>query len=228
MNERIRQSANIVYTQHDSIHFGIDTYEIKTVTLELLDEIIKTPGHYTIKINPTVSKKYLHDYGFYYCDTLIEPYCTKEKFIKHQHEAITFNMESNIHDLLRISENAFIYGRFHRDFNIPTQYAENRYACWLKELSDTRNVYTLYYNTDLAGFIAVVENKLVLHALSQKYLGKNLSKYFWSKVCANLYTQGCIELLSSVSAANLSVVNLYASLGFRFRNAVDVYHRLVQ
>jgi len=221
-------APEIIYIPHDSIIFGMDAYEIQTISSEIFDQVIKKPGHYTVKINPTQPKKCLHNYGFYYCDTLIEPYCTKEKFIYHEHEAIDFKFESHIHDLLSIIQHVFIYGRFHRDFNVSPQQAENRYAHWLKQLHAAGSIYALYYKHDLAGFIAVVENKLVLHALSHQYQGKGLSKFFWSKVCAHLYDLGCHELLSSISAANLAAVNLYTSLGFHFRNAVDVYHRLVK
>ena len=70
-------------------------------------------------------------------------------------------------------------------------------------------------------------NKLVLHAVSEKFRGGGLAKYLWSVACKDLFGRGHQELTSSVSAANLPVVNLYASLGFRFRNSLDVYHRLV-
>ena len=35
------------------------------------------------------------------------------------------------------------------------------------------------------------------------------------------------EVKSSISAANIAVLNLYASLGFSFSKPQDIYHRLV-
>jgi hypothetical protein len=32
---------------------------------------------------------------------------------------------------------------------------------------------------------------------------------------------------SSISFVNIAVINLYSSLGFRFRKPVDIYHRVV-
>ena len=58
--------------------------------------------------------------------------------------------------------------------------------------------------------------------------GKNLAKYWWSAVCSERFGAGSTEVTSSVSAANVAAINLYASPGFRFRNLVDVYHRLVK
>ena len=83
------------------------------------------------------------------------------------------------------------------------------------------------YEGELAGFFCISENKLMLHAVLKKLQGKGLSKYFWSAVCRKLFQLGHKELTSSVSATNLPVVNLYASLGFRFRNTLDVYHLFV-
>jgi hypothetical protein len=46
-------------------------------------------------------------------------------------------------------------------------------------------------------------------------------------VCADLASQGAGEITSSISAANIPALRLYAALGFRFRNPVDVYHRVI-
>jgi ribosomal protein S18 acetylase RimI-like enzyme len=82
------------------------------------------------------------------------------------------------------------------------------------------------FNNELAGFVACIENRLVLHALNQSYRGKGLAKFFWSSFCQHLFSQGYSELTSSISTTNMPVLNLYCSLGFNFRNPVDVYHFL--
>jgi len=68
----------------------------------------------------------------------------------------------------------------------------------------------------------------VLHALGAKHRGRGLARHLWSAVCAELARQGALELTSSISATNLAALNLYVSLGFRFRNPVDVYHRVIR
>jgi predicted GNAT family acetyltransferase len=88
-------------------------------------------------------------------------------------------------------------------------------------------VYGVFWRDELAGFIAYSNNNLVLHAVVEGYRGKGLAKYWWSAVCAELFAAGHEEVKSSISAANVAVLNLYASLGFSFRNALDIYHRLV-
>lgn len=212
-------------TPWDSAVFGLDTFEIQSISVEVLEYAVRIPGHYTVKVDPLSSKKLLHDYGFYYCDTLIEPFCTTERLVSYKHDNISISREVSINDLIDISHGAFSHGRFHRDFNLDRRHADIRYDNWLRELYNAGDCFGLLYEKEVAGFIGYKKNKIVLHALSGKYKGRGLAKYFWSTACEGLFALGYEEITSSVSASNVAVLNLYASLGFRFRNPLDVYHR---
>jgi len=228
MSEEI--SKNIIPTPWDSLNFGFNTFEIlynsEADFRSTLDKILgeKILGHYTVKVNPLISKKIFHEFGFYYCDTLIEPYCNNDRLIICDKEGIYLSESVSINELISISHGVFIHGRFHRDFNLNKDLADIRYNLWLKQLWEERNVFSLIYFNEIAGFFGYSNDKILLHALSKKYQGKGLAKYFWSLACQRLFAQGYPELKSSVSASNVSVLNLYSSLGFRFRNPVDVYH----
>lgn len=211
-------------TPWDSLILGINTYEIHTLNSESMEAVKSTPGHYTIRLDPLVSKKIIADNGFYYCDTLIEPYCNQESFIPYHDPSVSVCLENNFDKLLSICHGAFSYGRFHRDHNLSNKLADIRYDNWLMQLYILGKVYGVYYNDQLAAFIAVDDNKMVLHAVSKPMQGLGLAKYFWTPVCRLLYDAGYFEIASSISASNLAVLNLYASLGFRFRNSVDIYH----
>lgn len=212
----------------DSMLFSMDAFDIPVISGAALKEILKYPGHYTYKTNPLECKKILYENDFYYCDTLLEPYCSQNRFHFFENELANFGAMAKLEDLLCIGKNAFIYGRFHRDFKLDNMMAEQRYNNWLTNFYDKKLIYTLYYANSLAGFVAYANNKLVLHALDSNYRSKGLAKYFWSKVCKDLFSKGAHEITSSVSATNLAVINLYSSLGFKFRNAVDVYHRVIK
>ena len=211
----------------DKAAFGFDCFEIVDPDAGLLKEALATPGHYTVKVDPLADKAPLQHHGFYYCDTLIEPWCTPDRLIKFAHEETSFSTAVPVEAIVGICRNAFFYGRFHRDFNIDRTRADDRYENWLKELHRDGKVYGLLFKADIAGFIAHAGGKLVLHAMSPAYRGKGLAKFFWSTVCAQLFEQGHVEIQSSISFVNIAVINLYATLGFRFRNPVDVYHRMV-
>jgi len=63
--------------------------------------------------------------------------------------------------------------------------------------------------------------------MGESHRGRGLAKYFWSAVCRHLFAQGQREIRSSISFVNIAVINLYSTLGFRFRKPVDIYHRVV-
>lgn len=209
----------------DKLALGVDCFELFEPSLEQLEFATKHKGHYTARVNPLASKADLNQYGFYYCDTLIEPYVDKQAFRSFHHPLVTINQNPDKESIFSIAENAFVHGRFHRDFNIAHSLSEKRYDNWLQELLRERLVYGLYFEGAIVGFIGVKNNALVLHAVDSRFRGRGLAKYLWSPVCQKLFDQGFSEITSSISAANLAVLNLYASLGFRFRNSSDIYHR---
>jgi GNAT superfamily N-acetyltransferase len=214
-------------TPWDTAAFGLHTAEIAEYTAGALHQALQIPGHYTIKVDPLADKRLLHEHGFYYCDTLIEPYCSAQRLKRVADPGATISRHAAWQGLQTICHGAFAHGRFHRDFNLPTARADLRYDNWLHQLYDKQQVYGLFWRDELAGFIAYAENNLVLHAVAERYRGKGLAKYWWSAVCAERLAAGHTEVKSSISAANVAVLNLYASLGFSCRTPVDIYHRLV-
>lgn len=209
----------------DSVAFGRDCYEITALEEQALRAAASHPGHYSIKVEPLVSKALLHQYGFYYCDTLVEPYCPRERFQGCHDPRARCSRDAALDDLLVICHGAFEHGRFHRDFNLPRAQADLRYDNWLCQVHAAGNAYGLYFDQQLAGFMAVDANRLVLHAMAAEFRGRGLAKFLWTAVCDELYAQGQPEISSSISAANIAAANLYLTLGFRLQHPVDVYHR---
>lgn len=212
-------------TPWDTAAFEMPTWEINECSDKALIQATKIVGHHTIKVDSLADKQLLHEYGFYYCDTLIEPYCNASRLRVVQRMEATICKSINSERVLKICNGAFAHGRFHRDFNLLKSAADLRYDKWLEQLIHMHQVYGLYWQDELAGFIAHRENNLVLHAVDEKYRGKGLAKYWWSAMCKEIYAAGHYEVISSISAANLAILNLYSSLGFSFRNSLDVYHR---
>jgi len=219
-------SALIKATPWDTAAFGMPTWELTEYSEAALQRAAQTAGHHTIRVDPLADKRLLHEYHFYYCDTLIEPRCNAARLRQVQHPDATISKQPDAEQALAISHGAFAHGRFHRDFNLSKASADLRYDNWLKQLLEARQVYGLYWQGMLAGFIGYSADSLVLHAVAEQYRGKGLSKYWWSTVCRELLADHD-EVNSSISAANLAVLNLYASMGFSFNNPKDIYHRLV-
>ncbi len=214
-------------TPWDCAALGCDAFELASASPEAMAQV-KAPGHYTVRVDPLASKEILQRNGFYYCDTLAEPYCTPSRLNASTHPAAGFGLRSPLDPLLAICRDAFQHGRFHRDFNVERRLADLRYETWLRTLHAAGKVYGLTWEGETAGFIAHEGGKLVLHALGGKHRGRGIAKHLWSAVCADLVRNGASELSSSISIANTAALNLYASLGFRFRNSVDVYHRVIR
>lgn len=219
---------NIKFTPWDAKPFGIDTYELTDDAKETLEETAGVPGHFTVKVDPLSSKNHLHDYGFYYCDTLLEPYCKRKQFQPFEDENISLSEGIEKKSLLEISDGAYHHGRFHRDFNLKKEKADTRYDRWLAQLYDENRVWGLLYGDEVAGFFAFHDDHVLLQALKDEYQGRGLSKYFWTTACQSLFSKGYDELSTSISACNLVMLNLVSALGFRFKGAVDVYHKFNQ
>jgi len=215
-------------TPWDSAAFGMNCFEIIEISEDLLAHAVTTPGHYSVKVDPLASKALLHKYGFYYTDTLIEPFCKSSDVVEFKNPDITIDNSVDINLLLPMCDESFLHGRFHRDFNLKSSKADLRYKQWLKQLASEGNVLGLFYRDELAGFIAHNKGDLLLHTIDAKFRGQGLAKYFWSTTCQKLADDGIQEIRSSISAGNLPVLNLYCSLGFRFSKAVDIYHRLTE
>ncbi|WP_353233655.1 GNAT family N-acetyltransferase [Diaphorobacter ruginosibacter] len=217
-----------IFTPWDSAVFGVPTFEIGELSHDLLLRASKETGHYTIKVDPLTPKELLHEFGFYYCDTLIEPVCEIQSFVSYPNDHVEIRSNVALEDLLSICDGAFQHGRFHRDFNLKSSCADARYNNWLCQLHKSGKVYGLFYEHELSGFIAVENGKLLLHAVSINQRGRGLAKYLWSPVCEMLFNQGINRITSSVSTTNLAVVNLYSRIGFTFRHPLDVYHRMTR
>lgn len=224
----MNQMPLIKATPWDTAAFGVPTWELTEYSEAALQKVPQSAGHYTLKVDPLVNKRLIHEHGFYYCDTLIEPFCNAVRLVKVKHPDAMISKNVDRSRALDICHGAFYHGRFHRDFNLSKSSADQRYNNWLEQLLESQSVYGLYWKGFLGGFIGYSGNKLVLHAIAEDYRGKGISKYWWRAACNELLQNGHDEVTSSVSAANLAVLKLYASLGFQFKNPQDVYHRLVQ
>ena len=215
-------------TPWDTAVFDIPCFEIDKPDEPALALAAATPGHYTVRIEPLADKELLHRYGFYYADTLIEPSCTPERFIARPHPEAGIDPSPRLEDLLPLCDDSFVYGRFHRDFNLHPAQADQRYKQWLSQIHQKGGVLGLTFKGELAGFIAHEEGDLLLHAVAEQFRGRGLAKHLWTAAIEQLFRQGITDIFSSVSAANLAVLNLYASLGFRFSQVEDIYHRLTR
>ena len=216
----------IVSTPWDSVIFGIPTFEITEPKKELLVWSAGHKGHFTLRIPSENRKSDIERYGFYYCDTLVEPHCKKSSFRGHHHPTSEISVSSkyDLDAILDQSRHLFGHDRFHKDPNVRPEDADIRYLNWIGDLHKGSHLYAFFVDGILAGFWSSIENKIPLHAIFNAFSGKRIAKYLWTQGCILLFNTGYDEIYSSVSVSNQPVINLYTSLGFRFYAPLDVYH----
>jgi ribosomal protein S18 acetylase RimI-like enzyme len=222
---------------YDAAAFGMPAWELTEYSAAALREADGKAGLQTIKVDPLADKSLLRQHGFHYTDTLLATRATALR-LRDVTPRLGITVASIAADdalqreqALAICHGAFAHGRFHRDFLLPREGAELRYANWLGQLLDADTVFGLYADGVLSGFIGYVAGQhgasLVLHAVAEQQRGRGLARHWWHLAVHALLVQGFTEISSSISAANVAVLNLYASLGFRFDQPQDVYHRIV-
>jgi ribosomal protein S18 acetylase RimI-like enzyme len=214
----------------DVAALGYPAWELTAYSAAALAAADAVPGHQTIKLDPLSDKGLLHRHGFYYADTLLETAATRAQLrrLPPAPAGVTISREFDLDALLAICHGAFAHGRFHRDFQVDPAAAALRYDNWLRQLAAAGQVQALQADGQLAGFIGHHGGSLVLHAVAPAFRGRGLAKYWWHAVIETLFDGGAERVTSSISAANMAVLNLYASLGFSFRHPQDIYHRIVK
>lgn len=214
-------------TPWDSRNFPVATYQLTEYTEVALKETDQVKGHFTIKVEPFANTKLLHDYGFYYADTLIEPFCKKERFLKERAEKVSFTESFDADEILDIAEEAFKGGRYHRDYNIPNHMADQRYRNWVKDLIDQKLILAYKQNDRVVGFFAYKEDQILLLAMHKDYRGKGMATSFAGACVKEQFERTGYSLLkTSISPSNPASLNVFIGLGFRLGGAVDVYHKL--
>ena len=216
---------------YDSAAFGMPAWEVTAYTAAALAEADRHAGLQTIKVDPLADKALLQTHGFHYCDTLLATRATQARLrdVPARAGIGIGRIDADHPDaaaVKAICHGAFAHGRFQRDFMLARAGADRRYDNWLQQLLDAGNVRALYAQGEVAGFIGFHGASLVLHAIAPACRGQGLARHWWHLAASELFAAGQVEVSSSISAANVAVLNLYASLGFRFDQPQDIYHRI--
>lgn len=213
-------------TPWDKRTFNIDTYELTSAHEDALKASDEYEGHFTLKVDPLENPKNIIKHGFYYMDSLIEPVCRQQDFKLIERDQVELSQDYDKQKILSIAEEAFIHGRFHRDFNVPNNLADKRYMRWVEDLMSEKNIFSLTFNGKVAGFYGFKNDKVLLLGIKKEFQGKGLAKPFTSMGCQEQFNNGYSTLHTSISAANVASLNLFQLLGFKLKKTVDVYHKL--
>ena len=124
---------------------------------------------------------------------------------------------------------SFSHGRYHADPRFPKHLADRRYSRWVRNTlsnpSEVDRIYVLEQGGRPAGFFHVtVEGDVSDLRLAAVAKGTMLGGELYAAMLHELRRLDVRRVVTSVSAMNHTVVNLYSMLGFRFSDPEIIYH----
>lgn len=125
-----------------------------------------------------------------------------------------------------IAGESFVDDRFHVDHNCDHDTANRRYQLWVDDLLSDGGVrcHVLLLRKQPVGFLASKRSDLLLAAFARRYAGAGLGEYFWLRVLHDLRLEGVKVVRTVVSANNISALNLYGRLQFKFGTPRSTFH----
>lgn len=184
--------------------------------------------------------------GFYFVEQTVDPYVVFNKckplqnfqaqpqeFVPRRYDhadLVVVPLDKTDQDSCRqveaIACASFADDRFHLDPNCTPELADQRFGFWVRDLFANHQVHfsLLKHREEVAGFMARQGDHLILAGLASKYKASGLGDYLWLGVCAEMANAGLTQAHTLISANNTGVLNLYARLGFKFRNPAVTFH----
>ena len=139
--------------------------------------------------------------------------------------------QEDLPELERIAQTAFVNERFYVDPRISRSIAASRYVGWMKSAlaHDSQRLHAILYQGQVVGFF-VIERRADgvcywhLNAISPDWHGRGIGKAAWQRMVNVAQVDGCAAVQTCIAVRNVKVMNLYASLGFRFTNPAMTLH----
>jgi ribosomal protein S18 acetylase RimI-like enzyme len=136
-----------------------------------------------------------------------------------------------LEDIMGVAREAFTVSRFHNDPHIPDEMANLRYVNWVKNAasSDSQELLSIVNTSNelVAFFISETINGEAywhLTAIAEAFRGRGLAIEVWQSVMRAQSELGVTRFRTTISGANMPVVNLYPRLGFRLENPQTSLH----
>lgn len=129
-----------------------------------------------------------------------------------------------------IAAKAFSYERFHVDPYLNSDFGNSRYKRWVEnsQSSDTQQLLKATLDGKIIGFFLVEYRKDLVYwhltAMSPEYQGRGLGVRVWAAMMIRHQRDGFNQILTTISARNVPVLNLYSKLNFRFMPPEMTFH----
>jgi ribosomal protein S18 acetylase RimI-like enzyme len=212
----------------------------------------KTARHGRIFVQARLAKpqlplaRHLEAAGFYYVESTLVPHSVLKKnlplaeFVRDPGQVLPRRYRPEDFKVLTMDKNngghcqrvreiageSFSDDRFHLDVNCSKEIADRRYVYWSEDLlkDDNAVFYVLCLRGEVIGFMIRKGDNLLLAGVAAAYVKSGLGEYLWLSVLDDMLRTGLMEVRSLISSNNTAVLNLYARIGFRFREPAATFH----
>lgn len=176
---------------------------------------------------------FLESRGFRFIEMVLHPYFDDIQERARPDHAFTVvpAAERDLDDLQHIAGSAFGHERFHVDPRLDATFGDRRYASWVGNSfkGSRQELLKVTDGHEVIGFF-VVEYRGAdsvywhLNAISSNLQGKGLGRRAWLSMIDHHRDQGRSRIDTTISARNVRVINLYASLGSKFLPPHTTFH----
>jgi RimJ/RimL family protein N-acetyltransferase len=176
---------------------------------------------------------FLEGKGFRFIETVLHPKLNAldELNITDQGLKVVLASKNDLINLRRIAESAFKNERFHIDPRIDSSLADIRYGRWVSTTID-HPLQFLFKILEKESIVAlfIIEVKTDgdaywhLTAVAPEYQGRGYGRRAWLTMLRYHQNCGHKAVSTTISARNISVLNLYSSLCFKFEPPDMTFH----
>jgi RimJ/RimL family protein N-acetyltransferase len=177
---------------------------------------------------------FLEEHGFRFIETVLHPFCENlEPFalLEEKELVICRPDESDLPAIGAIAESAFTNERFYVDPRLSKAKSGLRYRRWAENsyAHPSQILLKIQRRKDIVAFF-VVERVTVdevywhLTAINPAFQGQGYGRRVWAAMLSRHYGREVKVVSTTIAARNLRVLNLYASLNFRFRPPEHTFH----
>lgn len=176
---------------------------------------------------------FLEEKGFRFVEMVLHPLFEGLSRLEIPKDSlvIALALESDLPIMMDIAEHVFIYERYHIDPRIDSNLGNIRYGRWVKNSfhHPTQQLFKVMDDNQIVALFIVefIENKSVywhLTAIAPQWQGKGYGQRVWRAMLRYHQDEGYDSVVTTISARNIAVLNLYAKLDFRFLPPEMTFH----
>jgi len=174
--------------------------------------------------------------GFHFIETVLHPFIEIDAQLRADATGISIAhaAPADVDRLADFATRSFGFERYHADPRIDSGAANARYGHWIVDAWERASATLLKAvdNTtgDICGFFLTSTTTPHVHwlltAIDPVRRGEGLGKRVWSAMLDYHLERQIETVTTTISAQNVPVMNLYASLGFRYLPPEMTFHRL--